>query len=115
MRALEASALHRTFVMHALEFEGEQLPSERPTIPVPPPRESGVRLKVSRIAWSFATVDVVVCDLTRDPRSETYLPRPAGPRKSARRASGLFLARCAAHELDQNESPPSTSTVRALK
>jgi hypothetical protein len=63
--------------MHALEYEGELLPSERPTIPVPAPRESGVRLKVSQIAWPAATVDVVVCDLSRDPRSEDYLARPA--------------------------------------
>jgi hypothetical protein len=63
--------------MHALEYEGELLPSERPTIPVPPPRESGVRLKVSQIAWPAATIDVVVCDLSRDPRSEDFAPRRA--------------------------------------
>ncbi len=101
--------MHRRIDMHALEFEGELLTSERPTIPVPPPRESGVRLKVARIAWSFATVDVVVCDLTRDPRSEDYVPTE---RARAPKRSGLFLARCS---VDQNESPPSTSTVRALK
>ena len=83
--------------MHALEIEGELLASERPTIPVPAPRESGVRLKVARVAYAVATVDVVLCDLSRDPRSESYVPREP--------TSGLF----------QNERPPSTSIVRALK
>lgn len=46
---------------------------ERPTIPVPAPRESGVRLHLDRVAGGAATVDVVVCDLTRDPRSEDFL------------------------------------------
>jgi hypothetical protein len=110
------SELRRTFVlrahggtelaplasMHALEFEGEQLASERPTMPVPAPRESEVRLIVSRIAYSAATVDVVVCDLSRDSRSEDYISRVA--------TSGFALARCR-----QNERPPSTSIVRALK
>lgn len=87
--------------MHALDFEGELLSAtDRPTIPVPPPRESGVRLRVSRksIPLVAATVDIVVCDLSRDPRSEDYTSddqdEPAGP---------------------QNERPPSTSIVRALK
>ncbi|MBX3190365.1 MAG: hypothetical protein KF819_25420 [Labilithrix sp.] len=79
--------------MHALDLHDELLPSDRPTIPVP--RESGVRLKVSRVAFSAATVDVVVCDLSRDPRSEYYVPK-----------SERFV---------QNESPPSTSIVRALR
>jgi hypothetical protein len=86
--------------MTALEVGGELTASERPTIPVPEPRESGVRLQVAQLPIAAATVDVVVCDLTRDPRSESYMPRP--------------LAKCAVL-LDQNESPPSTSTVRALK
>ena len=35
--------------MHALDFEGELLSvNDRPTIPVPAPRESGVRLRVAR-------------------------------------------------------------------
>ena len=53
--------------------------NDRPTIPMPAPRESGVRLQVSRIATSAATVDVVVCDLSRDPRSESYVPGPRRP------------------------------------
>jgi hypothetical protein len=88
--------------MHALEIEGELLASERPTIPVPAPLESGIRLKVAKVAWGAVTVDVVLCDLSRDPRSEDYLPRAA--------SSGFFLAGSG-----QNERPPSTSIVRALK
>lgn len=62
--------------MHALDGEGELLSAnERPTIPVPEPRESGVRLRVARVSvpLASATIDVVVCDLTRDPRSEEYV------------------------------------------
>lgn len=76
-------------------------PNERPTIPaVPPARDSGVRLTITRVPFAFATVDVVVCNLTRDPRSEDYAPRP-----TVARTSGA----------SQNERPPSTSIVRALK
>lgn len=107
--------------MHALEVEGELLASERPTIPVPEPRESGTRLKVTRVAYGAATVDVVVCDLTRDPRSEDHAPIPDTVRSAHR--SGFFPARCAAPQerygayavLVQNDRPPSTSIVRALK
>jgi hypothetical protein len=63
--------------MHALDVEGELLTAnERPTIPVPAPRESGVRLRVARksVPLVAATVDLVVCDLTRDSRSEDYVP-----------------------------------------
>ena len=59
--------------MHALDLEGDVLPAtERPTIPVPAPRESGVRLRVARVAVApmAAAVEAVACDLTRDPRSE---------------------------------------------
>jgi hypothetical protein len=87
--------------MHALDFEGELLSqNERPTIPVPAPRESGVRLRVARVSVPpmVATVDLVVCDLSRDQRSEDYTP------DDQREA---FEA--------QNERPPSTSIVRALK
>lgn len=81
--------------MTALELVDEQLPvTERPTIPVPAPLESEVRMKVTRVPGVAATVDVVVCDLSRDPRSETFY---------------------AANDFVQNERPPSTSTVRALK
>ena len=102
--------------MHALEFDGE-LASERPTIPVPEPRDSGVRLRVARVAYGVATVDVVVCDLSRDPRSEDYMPRTA-------HRSGFFPAQCVPEGIRslglvrsaaQNDNPPSTSTVRALK
>ncbi|MBX3225075.1 MAG: hypothetical protein KF795_31450 [Labilithrix sp.] len=84
--------------MHALEVEGEVLdeclhPNDRPTIPVPAPRESGVRLMVARVPWSAVTVDVVICDLSRDPRSESFVPERAGNvsplRRRARRARRL--------------------------
>lgn len=87
--------------MHALDVVGELLEQdERPTIPVPPPRDSGVRLRVTRMSVPLvaATVDVVACDLSRDARSEEYVP-------DEERA-----AVCA-----QNDRPPSTSIVRALK
>lgn len=93
--------MHGTRAMHALDFVGELLSeNERPTIPVPPPRESGVRLRVSRKAVPLvaATVDVVTCDLSRDPRSEDCALD--GPCESTG---------------SQNERPPSTSIVRALK
>ncbi len=62
-----ASHLMDPFVEH-------DSPNERPTIPVPAPRDSGVRLRVARVAYPAATVDVVLCDLSRDPRSESYSP-----------------------------------------
>lgn len=99
--------------MRALDVEGERgdwdevRACDRPTIPVPAPRESGVRLKVSRVAYAAATVDVVLCDLTRDPRSESFVD------KAPHRAG---LARCGVVvSLFQNDKPPSTSIVRALK
>jgi len=81
--------------MHALRFE-ELLPNERPTIPVPAPLDSEVRLRVTKVSAFAATVDLVVCDLTRDPRSESYIAP-------------------AARQVVQNDRPPSTSIVRALK
>ena len=118
------TGLARGARMHALEFEEERgalveqegavelLACDRPTIPVPAPRESGVRLRVSRVAYAAATVDVVVCDLSRDPRSESFVdtaPHGVG-------ADHVGPARCGVVvELFQNERPPSTSIVRALK
>ena len=126
--------------MHA-QFQGELLASDRPTIPVPAPRESGVRLKVERVAYAAATIDVVVCDLSRDPRSEDHAP-PAGAAAGmagdgdtadepapATCRSGFFPARARARfgafavvvrraandGTCQNDRPPSTSIVRALK
>jgi len=110
--------------MHALNYLGELLASDRPTIPVPAPRESGVRLKVARVAYAAATVDVVVCDLSRDPRSEDYasaVDPVASPSDRRELVSGFFPARCAprfgafAVVVHQNDRPPSTSIVRALK
>ncbi|MDB4943327.1 MAG: hypothetical protein JWP97_2861 [Labilithrix sp.] len=92
--------------MSALEVVGEQSGGDardRPTIPVP--RESGVRLHVAQIATCAATVDIVVCDLTRDPRSESYVPR-----RPAKRSGLWTLERSAS-----SEQPPSTSTIQALK
>ena len=65
--------------------------SERPTIPVP--RDSGVCLKITQITLAGATVDTVVCDLSRDPRSEDYAPDRVGNvsplRRRGRRARRL--------------------------
>jgi hypothetical protein len=95
--------------MHALEVEGELLACDRPTIPVPAPRESGVRLRVARVAYAAATVDVVLCDLSRDPRSESYID-------TAPHRADFVPARCGVVvDIFQNERPPSTSIVRALK
>ncbi len=67
--------------MHALELEGELPntclePNERPTLPAP--RESTVRPRVTPLPCSGATVDIVVCDLSRDPRSEDFAPERVG-------------------------------------
>jgi hypothetical protein len=57
--------------------------SERPTIPVSAPRASRVRLDVTHIQCGAARVDTVVCDLTRDPRSEDFAAdRPREPIKT---------------------------------
>lgn len=53
---------------------------DRPTMPVPEARESGVRLKVAKVAYGFAMIDVVLCDLSRDPRSEYFVDRTLGAR-----------------------------------
>ena len=86
--------------MQALDVEGELLSAnERPTIPVPPPRESGVRLRVARVSVPLvaATVDLVMCDLTRDRRSEDYVPDDQRE-----------------DELPQTFRQPAFATVRAL-
>ena len=68
--------------MAALEVWEESpdgMANERPTLPVPyDTRESSVRLRVARVAYGSATVDVVLCDLSRDPRSESYAESRAG-------------------------------------
>ena len=69
---------------------------DRPTMPVPEPRESGVRLKVAKVAYGSAMIDVVTCDLSRDRRSECF--RDAN-REAAR----------------SGEKPPAMSNVRALR
>lgn len=67
---------------------------DRPTIPVPAPGESGVRLQVAKRPLTAAVVDVVVCDLSRDARSESFV-EPA--------------------EDGTCRSPPAFSNVIALK
>jgi hypothetical protein len=57
---------------------------------------------MTRITYGAAHVDVVVCDLTRDPRSEDYVHPTA---ETAATRSGFFPARCALR-------PPSPSDAR---
>lgn len=50
---------------------------DRPTIPIPPaPFESGVRLGPKATVLIAVTVDLVTADLTRDPRSESWVAPP---------------------------------------
>ncbi len=62
----------------ARSLEDADVPiAERETLPpptVPEPKASEVRLR-ARIEYASAVVDVVLADLTRDPRSEDWLPR----------------------------------------
>jgi hypothetical protein len=99
-------------------MEDEDLsPNDRPTIPVPPPRDSGIRLAVTRVPIGAATVDAVLCDLSRDPRSENWVG------EGATQVEDELLSALADPDAapssdrlrDQNERPPSTSIVRALK
>ncbi len=58
---------------------------DRPTMPVPPPPfESGVRLGAVVISVTGATVDMVTADLSRDPRSESYVDDESGARPAER-------------------------------
>jgi hypothetical protein len=67
-------ARNRPMLARTPHDENEPLsPDDRPTIPGPAaPRESGVQLAMVRMPASGATVDIVVCDLSRDPRSEEF-------------------------------------------
>jgi hypothetical protein len=88
---------------------------DRPTMPAPPvPHESGLRLRAgSPSSFASAVVDVVVCDLSRDPRSESFrLHVVRDPLQSACKSMPVGNDR---NGSPQNERPPSTSTVRALK
>jgi hypothetical protein len=70
-----ANILQAARIMEALDVDEEpRKTNERPTIPVPAPRDSGIRLRVARVPITGATVDVVMCDLSRDPRSEDFAP-----------------------------------------
>ena len=64
---------------------------------------SGIRLRVAQISIRAATVDVVTCDLSQDPRSESYIPKTSGtPRRSGRWAAHHgALAKCG-DDLDPN-------------
>lgn len=77
---MPALRLHSNESMAALDVRGELLEigddtpnEERPTIPVP--RESGIQLRTLKVGYAAATVDVVLCDLSRDPRSEDFVER----------------------------------------
>lgn len=61
-----------------VEAEYEELGvHDRPTIPIPPAAfESGVRLGPKATVLIAVTVDVVTADLTKDPRSEAWVPPP---------------------------------------
>jgi hypothetical protein len=79
--------------MHAVRDLGLQASSasnDRPTIPVPRSRDSGVRLSVARVPSEGAVVDVVLCDLSRDPRSEDFAPERANAPSSGARARGTL-------------------------
>ena len=113
--------------------EASDFPNDRPTIPAPPCRDSGVRFKISRVPLHAATIDIVLCDLSRDPRSEDWdgVARRATPRgwlgspqdelEPPRPARHALLPPpseppgAAGDPFLQNERPPSTSIVRALK
>jgi hypothetical protein len=81
---------------------------DRPTIPVP--HHSEIRLAVRRVPWPAATIDIVTSDSRRDPRSESFVSEPSPALRPT-----LILPPPGPWDPDQNESPPSTSTVRALK
>jgi hypothetical protein len=111
----EAFTLHSCRAMACPYVDDTQPESQRPTIPSPPPAiESGIRLSTMEFsAARGATVDVVLCDLRCDPRSEDFTEF-ADP--SAQR-SGFYASHGAEGDDSdhQNERPPSTSIVRALK
>lgn len=78
MRDIAAPCLQFLAAMSSSQIAGEELPlNERPTLPVPAPRESEVRIRTTRIPWPVATLDLVMCDRSRDPRSEDFHNRNA--------------------------------------
>ena len=98
--------------MTALEVGGELQACDRPTIPVPEPRVSGIRLRVSQISICAASVDVVTCDLSRDPRSESYMPRAGTPRRSG--AQRGAVAGCS-DALDPHENHASRAFLEPFR
>jgi hypothetical protein len=98
--------------------ESDESVRERPTLPAPAPRESGLQLKAPPLCG--IVVDAVVCDLSRDPRSEDFSPRSRAPRAPSRDGGVIAKLRLVARAAvsgwsPQNDMPPSTSIVRALK
>lgn len=61
-------------------------------MPVPRPQDSGVRVCLERVAWGFATIDVVLANPAHDRRSEDYVddddPTWARPRLAKTSAFG---------------------------
>jgi hypothetical protein len=71
---------------------GDEVPlTERPTIPMPAPRDSEVRVRTTRVPCPVATVDYVACDCSRDPRSEDFIVRMASGVVPAARRLELVL------------------------
>ncbi len=69
--------------------------TERETLPpptIPEPKASEVRLR-AKLRYAFAVVDVVTADLTRDPRSEDWVPAraPEAPASEPRLADVVRL------------------------
>jgi hypothetical protein len=76
---------------------------DRPTVPVPPPPfESGVRLGAVVISVVGATLDLVVADMSRDPRSESWRGANLEPDE-------------AAYDPEITPKPAALSIVRALR
>lgn len=86
------------------DVEGEGLGiHDRPTVPVPPPPfESGVRLGGVVISVVGATLDLVVADMRRDPRSESWHGANLEPDR-------------AAFDPDVTPKAAALSTIRALR
>lgn len=82
--------------------------AERETLPpptIPEPKASEVRLRAKR-RYAFAVVDVVTADLTRDPRSEEWVPpsAPAAPTSEPRLADVVRLRAASAVALPAREA-----------
>ncbi len=47
----------------------------RETLPAPPMVDSGIRVQTTRMPLASVQADIVMCDLSRDPRSDDYTRR----------------------------------------